>query len=118
MPSRIIPVLSTIVLYDGPMEDLVDHVQEIHPPSKECWLCRMQQVTKAQSISFGDDRLLKCFKRRNLFFRIPNTPSMSFRTGSTIADHFIAGLPGKPFLTGNAKQGHLRYPPSDNKYKP
>jgi hypothetical protein len=69
-------------------------------------LSRVQHVTKAQSISFGEDRLLKCFKRRrNHFFRIPNTPSMSFRTDSIIEDHFIVGLPGKPLLIGNAKTG-------------
>ncbi len=72
----------------------------------------------APSIDCCRCRLLKFFKKRNRALRIPNTPSISFRTDSNLVDHFIVGLPAIPCFTGDTRHGQRWYPPSQIRYTP
>ena len=77
-----------------------------YPSISSIMLCSMQHVVNAASMSRClCTRELNCFKSLNLTFKIPKTPSMSFRTLSRVADQRMVGLPGTLFLHGEMRHG-------------
>ena len=81
----------------------------------QCKYRRTGRDPKASSMADCLCKLLKFFRNLNRTFKMPKTPSMSFRTDSTFALHFITALPGTPAFTGEIKHGQRWYPPAQIK---
>ena len=80
-------------------------------------LCKTQHVRNILSMFCLICCLMGFFKIKNLFFKIPNTHSISFLVLSTEVDQFPIG-PAGCCLQGQARHGHSWYPPSQRSQAP
>ena len=72
-------------------------------------LCIYMSLVGASTIADCGCKTLKFFRNLNRFFKIPNTPSISFLTDSNFALHCMVGEPGIASLWGLTRHGQRRY---------